>query len=188
MQEETYQGEWKIGELLISSRCGSSLQTQPRPPPAAVAAGGRAWALQRKGGEDADSDRIFPSRADAEGGRLSAANRPLISVEVRYPHLLRRSPPVPPSPRQMGRAGPRVCFDGRSMGPSGASLGRTTLTRYCRDVWANIRFHSFPCLYIFILCIYCLQSQTSLLYIDKTHPSVSPEKSIIYTRTQTLLL
>lgn len=149
LPEETYEGDWKIGERFISSRCGTS-------PNHALLRQRLLLVVERgTGGEDADSDSIFPFRAEAEGGRLLAVRRKnptsfsspwnirfLGSFTVLFLASLRS-----------GRAS-SFAF-GEAGGPWQRQLGpgRTTSTCSCMDVWAiidwaNVIFYYFPCLLI----------------------------------------
>lgn len=118
LPEETYEGDWKIGERFISSRCGTS-------PNHALLRQRLLLVVERgTGGEDADSDSIFPFRAEAEGGRLLAVRR--------------KNPTSFSSPWNIrflgslttlflllsGAAGPRRSLSVRPVGHGSANLGR----------------------------------------------------------------
>lgn len=147
LPEETYEGDWKIGERFISSRCGTS--PQPRPPPTAVAAGGRArdWRGRCRFRQylplPCGSGRRTPVRRKNPTAFSSPWNiRFLGSFTVLFLASLRS-----------GRAS-SFAF-GEAGGPWQRQLGpgRTTSTCSCMDVWAiidwaNVIFYYFPCLLI----------------------------------------
>lgn len=116
LPEETYEGDWKIGERFISSRCGTS-------PNHALLRQRLLLVVERgTGGEDADSDSIFPFRAEAEGGRLYVAKilRPSHLRGIFGFWVLSRSSFLLLS----GAAGPRRSLSVRPVGHGSANLGR----------------------------------------------------------------
>jgi hypothetical protein len=149
LPEETYEGDWKIGERFISSRCGTS--PQPRPPPTAVAAGGRArdWRGRCRFRQylplPCGSGRRTPVGCTSQKSYVL-----LISVEYSVSEFF--DGPLLASLRS-GRAS-SFAF-GEAGGPWQRQLGpgRTTSTCSCMDVWAiidwaNVIFYYFPCLLI----------------------------------------